>query len=69
MNAILRILVIILGVVGLLGATPLMIFLLLMSGFAEPDGRRWIQIYSIAVPVVSIGLIAIGVFIKPPDQK
>jgi hypothetical protein len=69
MNSVLRIAFIALGVVGLLGATPLMLFLLLMSGFAEPDGRRWIHIYSIAVPAISFGLIILGVFIKPPNQK
>lgn len=64
-----RVILFVLGLVGLFAATPLMLFLLAMSGFAEPDGRPWIQIYSVTIPIISIVFLVAGIAIKTPRKE
>ncbi len=66
----LRVILFGLGLVGLFAGTPFVLFLLVMSGFAESDGRFWIRIYSVAIPLLSIASLVAGIKIKTkPDQK
>ena len=66
---VLRVILFIIGLVGVFAATPLMVFLLVMSGFAEPDGRMWIRIYSIAAPVLSVALLVAAIVMKPAESQ
>jgi O-antigen/teichoic acid export membrane protein len=65
----LRMILFLLGLVGLFAGTPLVLFLLVMSGFAEPDGRLWIRIYSVAIPLFSIAFLVAGIVMKPQSNQ
>jgi O-antigen/teichoic acid export membrane protein len=65
----LRVILFLLGLAGLFAGTPLVLFLLVMSGFAEPDERLWIRIYSVAVPLFSIAFLFAGIAMKPQSNQ